>query len=337
MLPLVAIGLPFAAAATVQAAFAGAPAVRQSATYTNPIIDGNHADPWITYFNDSYYFITSEGTENVSIYKSNTLDDFHNSEAVVVWTFGNPDLGDVWAPELHRIDDQWYIYCALPDGPDDADRRMHVLKGSDPNDPLQPFEEIGKIGTPDENYAIDGTVLQNYNGKNYFIWSGKESPETGTVQYIYIAEMDSPSSVIGERVTIHSPYNLDGSKKEWQWASNGYGVNEGPEVLQRGDNTYVVFSTCGSWDPCYNLAIMGLNGTDLDPLNPDSWWANDEAPVMQSSDAGDNFIVYHGWGANDSAGWGSRTARAERFTFAEDNSPIFPVPVGTGVELPAAA
>ena len=29
--------------------------------------------------------------------------------------------------------------------------------------------------------------------------------------------MDSPSSVIGERVTIHSPYDPDGSKKEWQW------------------------------------------------------------------------------------------------------------------------
>ena len=91
--------------------------------------------------------------------------------------------------------------------------------------------------------------------------------------------MDSPSSVIGERVTIHSPYNPDGSKKEWQWvrnlppipfkgtrlmpppqqASNGYGVNEGPEILQRGDNTYVVFSTCGSWDPCYNLYVRLFN------------------------------------------------------------------------------
>ena len=83
-----------------------------------------------------------------------------------MWTFDNPDLGDVWAPELHRIDHQWYIYCALPDGPDDADRRMHVLKGSDPNDPLQPFEEIGKIGTPDENYAIDVRILYMFRGRS---------------------------------------------------------------------------------------------------------------------------------------------------------------------------
>ncbi|TRM67486.1 glycosyl hydrolase [Schizophyllum amplum] len=123
--------------------------------------------PWITAFNDCYYFITSGGTENLTIYKSATLDDFHGIDPVLVWTFSNPDLGDVWAPELHRIDREWYIYCALPDGPDDADRRMHVLKGNDASDPLQPYEDLGAIGTPDENYAIDGTVLQGYNGRNY--------------------------------------------------------------------------------------------------------------------------------------------------------------------------
>lgn len=53
--------------------------------------------------------------------------------------------------------------------------------------------------------------------------------------------------------------------------------------------------------------------------------------------AGDDFIVYHGWSADDEAGWGSRTARAECFTFAQDDSPIFPVPVSAGVELKAAA
>lgn len=30
---------------------------------------------------------------------------------------------------------------------------------------------------------------------------------------------------------------------------------------------------------------MGLNGTDLDPIDPDAWWRNDDGPVFQSSDA----------------------------------------------------
>jgi hypothetical protein len=81
---------------------------------------------------------------------------------------------------------------------------MHALKGSDPLDPTAPFSDQGVIGTPDENYAIhvrasdrdiiakdiltrlQETVLHNYNGANYFIWSGKASRDTGTTQYLYI-------------------------------------------------------------------------------------------------------------------------------------------------------
>lgn len=33
----------------------------------------------------------------------------------------------------------------------------------------------------------------------------------------YIAEMDTPHSVIGERILIHSPYWPNGTRKEWQW------------------------------------------------------------------------------------------------------------------------
>jgi len=165
----------------------------------------------------------------------------------------------------------------------------------------------------------------------------------------YIAEMDTPSSVIGERIVIHSPYYPDGSRKEWQWASNGYGVNEGPEILQHDDQTFVVYSACGSWDPCYGLAIIGLNGTDLDPLNPESWWANDDGPVFsKSADTvgtghasftedrdGIPYLVYHGWAADDDAGWGSRKAFVQSFEWNEDGTPKFPVPAAQNVPLPS--
>lgn len=38
--------------------------------------------------------------------------------------------------------------------------RMHVLKGTDSTDPTRPFEDQGQIGTPDENYAIDVSVVR---------------------------------------------------------------------------------------------------------------------------------------------------------------------------------
>ena len=33
--------------------------------------------------------------------------------------------------------------------------RTHVLKGTDPNDPMAPFLDLGVISTPDLNYMID--------------------------------------------------------------------------------------------------------------------------------------------------------------------------------------
>ncbi|KAF7307883.1 Arabinanase/levansucrase/invertase superfamily protein [Mycena kentingensis (nom. inval.)] len=331
----------------------------QTQTYTNPILDGNYADPWILEFNDAYYLTPTMPDGAVAVFKSSRLDNFIGANPVTVPVPPNPAA---WAPELHRIDGEFYIYCALQDGDEDADRRMHVLHGSDPNDPTAPFTDFGVIGTPDENYAIDGTVLQHTNGKNYFIWSGKKSRELGTVQYLfvklylvycssrimffrYIAEMDTPHSVIGERVEIHSPYWPDGSRKDWQWSPSNtdYGVNEGPEILANGNQTFLTYSACArswAWFP-----------PDADPLDPASWWAKDDGPVFSPSadtigtghasfprDAnGVPYITYHGWDVDAPAGWGSREVRTQAFEFGEDGTPVFPVPAKSGVELPAAA
>ncbi|VDC03045.1 unnamed protein product [Peniophora sp. CBMAI 1063] len=325
---------------------------RQAAdTYTNPIIPGNWADPWVFQWNDMYYLVPTSGSADVIVIPSKTLDSFDASAGTVVWSTNW--TGNFWAPELHQIDGEFYIYGASQDGDLDSDRRTHVLKGTDPNDPTAPFEDLGVISTPDLNYMIDSTVLQNYNGKNYMIWSGKESTEADTVQYLYITEMSSPTTLVGERTMIHSPYWPDGSRKDWQWSpsSTDYGVNEGPEILQHGDKTFVVYSACGSWDACYSLAIMGLNGTDLDPLDPNAWWAKDDGPVFTQDDVtvgtghasfpvdadGVPYVTFHGWNATASAGWGSRTVYTQAFTFNDDDTPNFGQPVGAGVALPAAA
>ncbi|KAJ6554461.1 glycosyl hydrolase [Mycena capillaripes] len=290
------------------------------------ILPGNLADPWVFAFNTSYYLTPTMPDGSVAVFKSPTLDNFKGGAPVTVWAPPNPVTG-VWAPELHIIAGDWYIYCALQDGEEDADRRhvfapMHTLKGSDPTDPTAPFVDLGQIGTPDNNYAIDGT----------------EKRELDTVQYLYIAEMDTPYSVVGERVLIHSPYWPNGTRKEWQW------------ILVNGDQTFLLYSACGSWDACYSLGIMDLISPDVDPLDLDSWWANDDGPVFTRStltvgtghasfprDAnGVPYITYHAWDVDAPAGWGSRELRTQRFDWNADGKPKFSEAVASGVELPAA-
>jgi len=71
-------------------------------------------------WNNSYYLVPTMANGGVSIFKSDSMVDFHDAEPIELWMPPNPDA---WAPELHRIDENWYIYVALPDGPEDADRR----------------------------------------------------------------------------------------------------------------------------------------------------------------------------------------------------------------------
>ncbi|KAJ7858707.1 Arabinanase/levansucrase/invertase [Mycena olivaceomarginata] len=295
------------------------PCSKPAATYTNPILPGNFADPWVLEFNDYYYLTPTMPDGSVAVFKSPTLDNFTGVAPVTVWVPPNPAA---WAPELHLIDGELYIYCALQDGDEDADRRMHVLKGSNPADPTAPFLDLGQIGTPDSNYAIDGRELD-------------------TVQYLYIAKMDTPHSVVGERVLIHSPYWPNGTRKDWQWSPSNtdYGVNEGPEILVNGQQVFLLYSACGSWDPCYSLGIMGLT-PHADPLDPHSWWANDDAPVFRQSEFtvgtghasnGVPYITYHAWDVDAPAGWGSREVRTQRFHFNEDGTPRFPEAVASGV------
>lgn len=316
-------------------------------TFTNPTIDGNYADPFVFSFNNAYYLLATESDGSVSIFKSNNFANWRGAEHKRLWMPPNPP---VWAPEMHNIDGNFYVYCALPDGPADADHRTHVLKGTDPTDPTAPFEDLGVISTPDLNYMIDATVLK-YGGKNYLIWSGKENPQTETIQHIYIAEMSSPSTLIGERVDLHAPFHTDGSRIDWQWSPNQYGVNEGPQILQNGNQTFLIYSACGSWDPCYSLAIMGLDGDDKNPLDPAAWWRNDDGPVFTKSDKtvgtghasfttdtrGTPYIIYHAWPVEASGGWGARTVYTQPFNFGSDGRPIFPSPVAQGVEVPAPA
>ena len=107
--------------------------------------------------NDGYYLTYTAGN-HVEIRYSPTLTDFHASDPVVVWE-PSGDMGGVWAPEVHFIDGKYYVYVAVTENGDNSGHRMHVLEG-DATDPLQPYKHVGNVSTSDDNWAIDGTVMQ---------------------------------------------------------------------------------------------------------------------------------------------------------------------------------
>ncbi len=301
--------------------------------YTNPIVRSG-ADPWVIQHGGAYYFCQSSG-RNVRIAKANRIQDIGKGPWVTVWTPtpGTATSSEIWAPELHYLRGNWYVYVAADDG-ENAHHRMYVLKGTS-RDPQGQFEMVGKIAAPTDRWAIDGTVLEMPGDRLYFIWSGWEGMEN-VVQNIYIAPMSDPVTISGERMLI--------SKPEYDWELHGRPlINEGPEVLRRGTNVFIIYSASGSWSDDYCLGQLSWTGSDV--LNPNSWvkkktavfsrTANVFGPghcsFVKSPDGTEDWIVFHS-AKKSGSGW-NRQVSMQKFGWDSTGAPDFGIPVGSGIPL----
>lgn len=289
------------------------------------------SDPWFIYHEGMYYYCYAYG-EGVAVSKSENIYDLFSAPRSIVYEL--PDEGmykhNLWAPELHYLNGEWYVYFAADDGRNE-NHRMYVLKGTS-QDPTQPFEMVGKISDPSDKWAIDGTVLE-YNDEMYFIWSGWEGDTDGE-QRIYIAHMSSPTQIDSERTLI--------SKADYFWEKKGMPLNEGPEILKKDGNVYLVYSASGSWTDNYCLGLMKL--TSSDPMKKSSW-AKSNVPVFRKGHGvygpghasfitakdGSDYIVYHG-NAEKGTSWNGRNGRIQKFTWL-NGFPVFGKPVRDGTKV----
>jgi GH43 family beta-xylosidase len=302
----------------------------------NPIHEGG-CDPWVYLHEGSYYYCYSRG-RGISVAKMSSLHTLVPKGTAVFdppkWTEYSEEL---WAPELHYLNGEWYIYVAASDGYS-SNHRMFVLKGTSQN-PRGRYEMVGQITDPSNKWAIDGTVME-LNGELYFLWSGWEGDKDGK-QNLYIAHMSDPCTIDSERVMISTPEH-NWETVEWP------DVNEGPTVLQHGGKTFVVYSASGSWGDYYCLGMLTLTGED--PMDPASWTKESRPVFTRRTDVcygpghcsfstavdGSVWMIYHGNQVSDT-GWDGRSVWIAPVTFDEDGTPhfgrpepevLFPVPKG---------
>ncbi|WP_324672310.1 glycoside hydrolase family 43 protein [Hymenobacter sp. GOD-10R] len=308
-----------------------------AATFTNPLLPSG-PDPWV-YQKDGFYYYMQTTGNNLVIRKTAKVSELGSAVSTIIWT--PPSNGgnsrNIWAPELHFLDGKWYVYFTAGPGAD-AGQRTWVLENPAADPTTGTWTEKGRVYNPTEDYwAIDGTVLEQ-NGKRYFLWSGWPAGSGGE-QRLYISEMSNPWTLIGPRIELSRP--------QYAWEKNGFGVNEGPEILKHGDKTYVVYSAsfCGTDD--YALGLLTATAT-ADPLTPTTW-TKTATPVFvksngaygpghnaffKSKDGAEDWIIYH---ANNSAGQGCgdvRNPRIQKFTWNTDGTPNFGVPAAINTALP---
>lgn len=303
-------------------------------TFRNPVAaTGN--DPWVVQHEGKYYYCYSTDYQvGVSLIADPTLLQRYNTNYVYTAPNGTNYSKCYWAPELHYIQGEWYIYVAASAG-NDYFQRMFVLKGTS-QDPTDPFVMMGQITDPSDQWAIDGTVLQ-YKDELYFVWSGWYG-EDRIQQNLYLAHMSDPCTIDSERVMLSFP--------GYEWERMVFPVNEGPAGLVKGDTLHVIYSASACWDDYYCLGLLTYRPEQGDIMDPDAWIKSD-SPVfsqvptsyapghcsfIQSPDGTEDYIVYH---ANrvSHTGIPGRSVRMQKFTWDGD-MPVFGEPLPYNAEAP---
>ncbi|RYF52164.1 MAG: glycosyl hydrolase family 43, partial [Cytophagaceae bacterium] len=176
--------------------------------FTNPLLPYG-PDPWAL-CHDGFYYYTHSTQNSLTIWKTRDLTNLDQATHKVVWNVpeDGPFSKNVWAPELHWLDDGkgskcWFAYISAGADRDAADQRMWVLENHNP-DPLQGDWQVqSELKTPDNKWSIDGTVI-DIGGQLYFSWSGWEGDDN-TQQNIYLCRMSNPWTCVGERLLVSAP------------------------------------------------------------------------------------------------------------------------------------
>lgn len=327
-------------AALLPAEGAAARSADAEASFSNPLVTRNAADPWIVHYRGDYYHLGTTWASHWEMRRSPTLAGLRDAPPVTVYTESEPArCCNFWAPELHRLSGpngpRWYLTYTAGIAENIDHQHVHVLESAG-DDPLGPYTYKGQVDPYGDNrWMIDSSYLTTDDGRLYLLYSYWEN---GT-QNLYIAPMANPWTPAGAGRRIATPV--------YDWERQGAPVNEGAVVLEHGGRTFLTYSASFCDTPNYKLGLMELLGAD--PMDAASWRKYPE-PVFERNDAAgvygpghngfftspdgrETWIVYH---ANDSASdgcSGTRTTRAQKVEWNPDGTPDFGTPVAPGVQL----
>jgi GH43 family beta-xylosidase len=300
--------------------------------FTNPLLRPPAQDPQITYHQGRYLYCESSAA-GVFLRSADDLAGLATAPARRVWAppADGPVSRNIWAPELHIIDDRAHIYVAADDG-DNANHRMAVLV-AETDDVLGHYRLAAILDTG--GWAIDGTVLALDDGRAFFIWSGWPGKTDGR-QNLYISAMKSPIELVGPRVLLKRP--------DQPWERRAMPICEGPQILRRDGKTFLVYSASGSWTADYCLGMLVLEN-DAAPLRPASWRSAGQVfarnrhatgvghcGFVRSADGREDWLVYHAKTLTTD-GWADREVRAQPFTWDARGWPVFGEPVDPKLPL----
>ncbi len=309
-----------------------------TAAFRNPILE-KAADPWMLKHGDGFYYFMSTQHARLELIKSTSMTGVAKGQNKVVWKpeENGPYSHNLWAPEIHRLGDRWYIYFTANDGGGDDTRRICVLENveEDPMDGEWQWKGVVNTAYP----GLDGTIML-HGDQLYFIYAGYgHFPDYGSA--IYMAKMSNPWTIEADNVLLTAP------TLEWE-KQGGMAINEGPVVLKRNGKIFLVYSASTTWSEDYALGMLTIDAAS-DPMNPSSWvksmnpvfrksvengvYATGHNSITVSPDGKEDWIVYHAL-PSPGAELSLRSTRMQKIGWSADGTPDFGIPIGCTQDIP---
>jgi len=246
-----------------------------SGYYLNPIFAGDYPDPSIMRDGDTYYMVHSsfEYYPGLLIWKSTDLINWTPVAHAL-----HKYIGSVWAPDLVKCKDKYYIYFPAND-------KIYVVTADSINGPWSDPIDL-KINRIDPGHVVDG------NGKRYLYFNSGG----------YVPLSDDGLSVVGELKHVY-----DGWPIPSDWSIELFAL-EGPKLTKLGEYYYLTVAEGGTAGPATGHMIISARSRspfgpwENSPYNPlvrttskaDIWWSKGHGTLLEDT-KGSWWIVFHGY------------------------------------------
>ena len=233
-------------------------------TYQNPIFGGDYPDPSLLRDGKDYYMVHSsfDYYPGLMIWHSQDLTNW-----VPVTNALQKYVGDVWAPDLVKYNNRFYIYFP-------ANKTNFVISADNINGPWSETVDL-KIGNIDPGHVTDD------KGNRYLYFSNGD----------YIGLSKDGLKTVGD---VKHAY--DGWKIPREWSIECFCM-EGPKLFKKGDYYYLTVAEGGTAGPATSHMVVSARSKtpfgpwENSPYNPvvrtesdaERWWSKGHSTVFEDA------------------------------------------------------
>ena len=247
----------------------------ESGYFLNPVFSGDYPDPSILRDGDDYYIVHSSFLyyPGLTIWHSKDLINW-NPVTNALQKF----VGSVWAPDLVKYDDKYFIYFPV-------ENTNYVVTADKIKGPWSDPIDL-KVGNIDPGHVADeeGNRYLYFSNGGYVPLSKDGLSVTGELQHVY-----------------------DGWLIPREWSIECFCM-EGPKLFKRGEYYYLTVAEGGTAGPATGHMVISARSRspigpwENSPHNPiirtqspaEKWWSVGHGTVFDDA-SGNWWMIFHGY------------------------------------------